>query len=59
MTYFLMMIKSLHMPIFQNSFFRKDHKDQKLKSEINRIDKEINQMVYGLTEEEIGIVEGE
>lgn len=43
-------------------FNEQKQKAQILKSEINRIDKEINQMVYevyGLTEEEIRIVEGE
>lgn len=42
-------------------FNEQKQKAQELKSEINQIDKEIDQMVYelyGLTEEEIRIVEG-
>ncbi len=43
-------------------FNEQKQKAQEMKSEINRIDHEIDHMVYelyGLTEEEIGIVEGE
>ena len=41
-------------------FYEQQQNAQGLKSEINRVDKEIDQMVYeryGLTEEEIRIVE--
>ena len=42
-------------------FNEQKQKAQELKSEINRVDTEIDRMVYelyGLTEEEIAIVEG-
>ena len=45
------------MPYFEEH----KQKTQELKAEIDKTDKEIDQMVYelyGLTEEEIGIVEG-
>ena len=48
------------MPLFHGSVLNMHIKAQELKSEINRIEKEIDQMLYelyGLTEEEIRVVE--
>ncbi len=45
---------------FNISLKQKEYKPKSLKAEINRIDKEIDQMVYelyGLSKEEIAIVE--